>query len=161
MLPSNKIPRPCSLGIRLSKDEKEELDPLVTMPVQLRSPPGYGDGNLILRLTASVNQAWIECFMQIPRDGGLGFTSLCRSHAPDSFTFHGDFATTPIPLGTNVQEVQGAVDCFKAYLCEATDAYRAKLTKDQREKEHEERIEWQRKIAEQKRREEIITNVKI
>jgi serine/threonine protein kinase len=137
-------------------------DLLVLQPVQLQSfEIDYENGMLILKLTKPANSVWIECFQQIPPDGGIDFVSLNREYSPNQFTFNRDSATIPIQRNAKTQQVQGIIDCFKTYLTEATDAYRIRLTESQRKKEHEENIALQRRIAEEERREAILRGVKL
>jgi serine/threonine protein kinase len=129
----------------------EISDPLVITPVKIINVD-YSQGKLVLKLSQNVNARWIQAFKSI------NIHPIQREGRPENYNFINDIATIPLQEESSYQSV---VDLFKECLIITTTNYRKYLEEIQRNKENEENEALKRKIAEEKRREAIIKNVKI
>ncbi|MBL7152360.1 MAG: serine/threonine protein kinase [Phycisphaerae bacterium] len=131
----------------------ESDDPLVNNPVSVVSLDIQG-GKLIFKLSQKVNQDWINIFWkQNTADG----SKVMMHSETNIFDFDEDQATHSV----EEQNAQRIVDYFKSYLELANQGYKKFIEKKQRRKERQERERLEAEIAQEKRRQRILGNLKI
>ena len=131
--------------------QSEVDDPLVIEPVTLLSIVDYKEGKLILRLSQSVTQEWVQVFYKAHHRQTL------IGGNPSDFSFSGNSVIKNAAEGT----AQRIVDYFKDYLSTANEAYKNHVLQKQHQREEEERQKLQTQVEEEERRQRILKNIRI
>lgn len=127
----------------------EITDPLVTDPITLTGID-YRAGELILHLSKSVTERWVEAF----RNGGAWTTAA----PPEAFRFSRDKVYIQIAHPNYAKEI---VKWFQSrYLPNATERYKEWVRMDQAEQDRIKKEELKRAIKEEETRMQILNNVK-
>lgn len=130
-------------------------DPLVQQPPTLVGVDVQGR-TLTFQLSRSVNRGWITAFQE------TNYQTSLMGASPADFTFRGDRATLTLRYNEpSVDNVQRIVDDFKRFLGLGTTLYSELLTRSLREKAEAERKELERRVAEEKARQQILGNIKL
>jgi serine/threonine protein kinase len=131
--------------------QSEIDDPLVIEPVTLLGIDDYKEGKLILRLSQSVTQEWVQVFYEAHHRQTL------RGGNPSDFSFSGN---SVIKIADE-DSAQRIVDYFKGYLSTANEAYKNHVLRKQHQREEEERQRLQAQVEEEERSQRILKNIRI
>lgn len=126
-------------------------DPILKNPILL-SHIDYQNGNLVLLLNQKVNEKWIWAFKN------MGSHKYIPGKEPERFKFSGNQVSISL---RDVNQSQMIVDLFKEWLLQTNKMYEILIRKEKQEEETKSRQELINKINEEKKKAEILRNVKI
>lgn len=123
-------------------------DPIIKNPIRL-SGGNYVGGRLCLKLSQPPNSRWIFRFQN------LGSYRSIIGKGPRMFRFKGDVAEIP----ANKSDAQILVNHFKDYLVSANKEYAVEVEADRRKETERRRLELQRAIAEEEKRQKLLNSL--
>lgn len=153
--------RAVSARQRLAETENRVITTVESDDPLIAEPPRVVDidvqGNILhLRLNRAVTPAWIRAFQ------GINYRHSLMWASPEYFSFNGTRASVPMrgnaPTPENLQRV---IDDFKRFLTLAADAYAERVGRDLRETEAATREAKARQIAEERRRLDLLSKLKV
>jgi serine/threonine protein kinase len=115
---------------------KEVTDPLISDPLRLVAAQ-WDDGNLTLKLSQAVNEAWVWALRN------MGGSSSLLHKGPEYFRFSGNSAI----IAARPRESQRIVDYFKRGLPQTNAVYADRIRADASRAEKEERERLRKEIA--------------
>ncbi|MGB9244365.1 MAG: hypothetical protein WCC03_13505 [Candidatus Acidiferrales bacterium] len=132
--------------------ETEVDDPIIRNPICLAGVD-YGEGALVFELSAPPPPNWIAAF-QHPK---ASYSSL-QGAGPEYFRFQGQYARVGLRPGAPAQRL---VDYVKSYIELANRRYSEIVRAQQSKRLAEEREVLRSKVAEEERRQKILSELKI
>ncbi len=132
--------------------DTEVDDPIIRNPITLVGVD-YEGGQMVFTLSAVPPPAWILAF-QNPRGSWGEYVGA----SPGSFNFLGSKALVRLSPGMNPQQL---VDHTKTYTRVANEQYVQNVQSEHRNRLAAEREQLRRQIAEQERRQQILSHIKL
>jgi serine/threonine protein kinase len=129
----------------------EVNDPLVTNPVRV-TKIDYQSQHLVFTLSGELTLEWKEVFSKLPSRRHYG------QNGPESARFHNGAAWLPV---RSTLEAQSIVDTFKDYLNATNKEYAKRVENKLRQKEELEQADLKKELAEEKRRQQILSSIKL
>ncbi len=132
--------------------DTEVDDPIIRNPISLVDAD-YQDGHMVFKLSTTPPHRWVTAF-QNPR-GSWGFY---EGAGPQHFTFIRNEARVPLRLGMQPQQL---VDYAKSYIDLANRQYTDTVLSEHRKRLAAEREQLRQEIAEEERRQRVLSELKI
>lgn len=131
--------------------ETDVDDPVIKDPVRMVNVD-YREDTLIFTLSVSPPPRWIEAFRN-----PLTSFSYFQGSGPNTFSFQANSARVGMGPGINAQIL---VNHTRDYIDLANRQYRDRLTAEHRKKLERQREDLRRKIADEERRQQILSQIK-
>jgi len=128
------------------------VDPLVQNPIQVEAVDVRG-GALVAILNQAPSPHWLRVFVH-PRE-----MSFIQGTEPANWSFHGNQAS--VPINNMERYAQQVLNHFKNYVASANAAYREFVENTAHRQEENERRALERQIAEEEKRQRILSQVKL
>jgi serine/threonine protein kinase len=127
-------------------------DPLVIKPIQLANVD-YAEGRLVFELSSSPNVKWINEFHQ------QGNVTSFLGRGPGVVTFHGVHASIDVS-GLSEQNIPNQVGYFKSWIANANLLYAHRIEREAKEEWRARQKLLDAELAEQRKRQRILSELK-